>query len=422
MIDGDTHINALRCDDVEANADARSAESAPLGNITNTYSAQIAETRAARGFRAKRYALKSVVNDILPDSRTAKCMRWKAPNSDVEIWRGMSAGIAGKSFFKGLYVCGRLWTCPVCAAKISERRRMELSVALENAKEQGLKVFLITQTIRHGLGDDLKDLLDKIADAEKRMWSNRDGMFYKKWLGVVGTIKTTEVLWGANGWHPHKHTLLFLNKDMSSSSVLNALSSLWINSCVKAGLPAPSVARGLTVQDGSFADKYVSKWGLESELTKGHSKVGKKGGLTPFALLDDVLETGNAQSWELFKVYADAFHRRKQLVWSHGLRANLLPNAEERTDEQLASDEDFDARAVLWASLSTLEWRAVKFYKYESTLLDKCEDLTPDAVQLWLDSVSSSYAEICNSKSNLSLSATGAGPMEGPDARRRKII
>lgn len=396
MIHGDLHINALRRDDVEAHADARSVENAPLGNNTNTYSADIEKTANSRVFRAKRYALKSVVNEILPDSRTAKCMRWRAPKSEVEVWRGMSAGIAGKAFFKGLYVCGRLWTCPVCAAKISERRRLELSVALENAKEQGLKVFLITQTIKHGVKDDLKVLLEKIANAEKRMWSNRDGMFYKKWLGVVGTIKTTEVLWGSNGWHPHKHTLLFLNKDMSSRSVFNALSSLWIDSCVKAGLPAPTIAHGLTVQDGSYASDYVSKWGLESEMTKGHSKVGKKGGLTPFALLDDVLETGNAQSWELFKVYADAFHRRKQLVWSHGLRAKLLPNVDERTDEQLASDEDIDVRAVVWASLSVLEWRAVKFYKYESTLLDKCEDLTPDAVQSWLDSVSGAYAEICN--------------------------
>ena len=95
MIDGDTHINALRCDDVEAHADARSAESVPLGNNTNTYSADIEQTQKARGFRAKRFALKSVVNDILPDSRTAKCHRVRAPHQEVENWRGMYAGIAG---------------------------------------------------------------------------------------------------------------------------------------------------------------------------------------------------------------------------------------------------------------------------------------------------------------------------------------
>ncbi len=36
---------------------------------------------------------------------------------------------------------------------------------------------------------------------------------------------------------------------------------------------------------GAYADKYVSKWGLEQEMTKGHIKKGREGGLTPFDLL-----------------------------------------------------------------------------------------------------------------------------------------
>jgi len=29
---------------------------------------------------------------------------------------------------------------------------------------------------------------------------------------------------------------------------------------------------GLDLRDGKYADKYVSKWGIEHELTKGHVK------------------------------------------------------------------------------------------------------------------------------------------------------
>lgn len=83
--------------------------------------------------------------------------------------------MAGKAFYKGLLVCGLLWTCPVCAAKISERRRVELAEALDNAKEQGLSVYLLTQTIRHGVGDSLSGGLQGIADAERLMWSSRSG-------------------------------------------------------------------------------------------------------------------------------------------------------------------------------------------------------------------------------------------------------
>lgn len=42
---------------------------------------------------------------------------------------------------------------------------------------------------------------------------------------------------------------------------------------------------GLDLRDGKYASQYVSKWGLEHELTKGHIKKGKENSLTPFDLL-----------------------------------------------------------------------------------------------------------------------------------------
>jgi len=290
--------------------------------------------------------------------------------------------------------CGRLWTCPVCAAKISERRRLELSEALDNAKDQGLSVYLLTQTIRHGVGDSLSGGLAGIAAAEKRLWSSRSGAAVRERLGVVGTIKTTEVTWGSsNGWHPHKHTLLILKAPISPSVIQSELSPLWINACVKSGLPAPTLDRGLTVQDGSFADKYVSKWGLESEMTKGHSKIAKAGGMTPFALVENVLETGDAQSWALFQEYDKALKGKRQLVWSKGLRALLLQGVAEKSDEELANEEDPDVQAVFWASLSVQEWKAILHYKYRAVFLAKCEDCSPEIVQAWLNELTACFAE-----------------------------
>lgn len=369
-------------------------EGGSLGNITKSYSADLSDTKNARSLRARRYALQSVVRDILPNSRTAKCHRYKTPNKEIEVWRGVSAGVAGKAFYKGLMSCGRLWTCPVCAAKISERRRLELSEALDNAKDQGLSVYLLTQTIRHGIGDSLSGGLAGIAAAEKLLWSSRSGAAVRDRLGVVGTIKTTEVTWGSeNGWHPHKHTLLILKAPVSPGVIQSELSPLWINACVKSGLPAPTRERGLTVQDGSFADKYVSKWGLESEMTKGHSKIAKVGGMTPFALVENVLETGDAQSWALFQEYDKALKGKRQLVWSKGLRALLLQGVAEKSDEELANEEDPDVQAVFWASISVLEWKAILHYKYRAIFLAKCEDTSPEVVQAWLDDLTACYAE-----------------------------
>ena len=38
---------------------------------------------------------------------------------------------------------------------------------------------------------------------------------------------------------------------------------------------------GLDLADGTYADQYIGKWGVEHEMTKGHIKKGKEGGLTP---------------------------------------------------------------------------------------------------------------------------------------------
>lgn len=396
MIRDDPHSNFFTPEAVRGSATGRTENGAPLGNITKSYSADVNDSKNSKALRIRRFALKAVSSDILPDSRTAKCLRWRAPNQQVEVWRGVSAGVAGKAFYKGLLVCGRLWTCPVCAAKISERRREELSVALNSARTQGLKVMLLTQTIRHGLGDSLASAFKCISAAEKRMWGDRSATAFRDDFGLVGTIKTTEVTWGSvNGWHPHKHTLLILSGDVSPEYVQKVLSPLWVKSCVSAGLPAPSLDIGLTVQDGSYADDYVCKWGLESEMTKGHSKVAKVGGFTPFALLQNILDTGDAQSWELFKEYASATKGKRQLVWSRGLRARLMPDVAETSDQELAESVNEDVSAVFWASLSVLEWRAVKFFGYEAILLNKSEDSqSKELFQEWLDSVSSTYADI----------------------------
>ena len=105
-------------DDVHLSNPNRSAESAPrasaggggrvfgaskvgsLGSITKSYSADINDTQKRRGLTIRRFALKAVSSNILPDSRTAKCMRWRAPNQQVEVWRAVSAGVAGKAFFR----------------------------------------------------------------------------------------------------------------------------------------------------------------------------------------------------------------------------------------------------------------------------------------------------------------------------------
>jgi len=163
--------------------------------------------------RAERYALKSVVNRLLPTSRTSKCCRWRVPKQALQVHRSTEHG---KAFYSGLQVCASVWACPVCAAKISERRRAELVTAVALAKSMGLHVKLLTLTVPHGVGDDLPTLLGQIRKSWRSTSTSRAGQKLRKLLGIKGTIRALEVTHGLNGFHPHLHVLLFLEQDATN--------------------------------------------------------------------------------------------------------------------------------------------------------------------------------------------------------------
>ena len=143
------------------------------------------------------------------------------------------------------------------------------------------------------------------------------------------------------------------------------------------GLPEPHQVHGCTVQDGREAAKYVSKWGLEDEMTKAHTKKAKRHGLTPWGLLRAVLD-GNAPeiapepAAALFRLYAHAFKGRHQLLWSKGLRSKLLPEQVELSDQDLVDRPD-DERAALLSEISTAQWKAIRNARAQASILDAAE-------------------------------------------------
>lgn len=349
--------------------------------------------------RNKRFALKSVVNEIMPGSRTSTCMRFRAPDPcsgglrPIEI---LKSAEHGKAFYQGLMACGRVWHCPVCAAKISERRRIELKGAMASAERLGLKAHFITLTIPHGIGDDIQELLDKLRLANKKMSSGRNAV--KKRLqellgedsdATVGFIRALEVTHGKNGFHPHFHIILFTHADVTTSLVKYVYSKAWIKACLAADLPEPHIEHGCVVKDGSYASEYVSKWGIEDEMTKANTKITKQKGRSPWGLLDAML-TGDDEfytpekSRSLFMVYAKAFSGQRQLYWSNGLRKALYVEKEE-TDEEIVSRPD-DVNSYLLAQIPFKDWKRVLKAKQEANLLTVAES-NPLAIQLFIDNL-----------------------------------
>ena len=143
----------------------------------------------------------------------------------------------------------------------------------------------------------------------------------------------------------------------------------WADECSKSGLGIPSFKHGVSLQDGSHAEKYVSKWGLENEITKAHLKKAKGGGRSPFDLLR-CYSNGDKQAGALFVEYATHFKGKRPLVWSNGLKA--LFAIEEASDIELAEREE--ERGELGAELSRDDWKIILNFDVRAEILEAFEN------------------------------------------------
>lgn len=337
--------------------------------------------RDHRTLRAERFALKWEAMRLLPENhRTRKCMRWAVPKQHIQVWRSDQQR---RAFYHGLQSCSMAWSCPLCAAKIGERRREEAAKGIDQAHALGLQVWLLTLTIRHGAGDDLGEITEKMHQAWRRLWQGKAGRAQHAAMGIVGTIRALEVTHGmANGFHPHFHALVFFDPTRSNPEAWSRLPGLWVKRCTAVGLPAPDLEHGCQLDGGDHAGRYVAKgvWGLEAEVTLGALKSGREGSRTPFDLLRDY-RNGDKQAGAIWVAYREAMEGRRQLYWSNGLR-QLLDLAE-LTDEEIAHQKDDEASALL-ATITGPQWKAIYRKRMESTVLDLAES-DPAALLVFLD-------------------------------------
>jgi len=128
--------------------------SAPLGTIAR-FPSPASQSQTSNGQRqVKRFALQAAARSLLPGERVAFCLRRPIPGrATVDVFQ---APIIGSAHFGGLQVCGSVWMCPVCSAKITERRRVELQGGL--ACWCGRSV-LVTFTLAHNRSECLPDVL-----------------------------------------------------------------------------------------------------------------------------------------------------------------------------------------------------------------------------------------------------------------------
>lgn len=342
--------------------------------------------------RLVKWRLQRTAQALLPNERVAFCMR-RIQATTVDVCYSPTRQSA---HYRGLMVCGSIWVCPLCAAKISERRRIELEQAIARCIESGGAVYLVTYTISHKRYDTLSTLLQSFLSARKRMKQGRSAQKLRKQFGVLGTVSVREVTWSKlNGWHPHCHELVFCSSEINIDEYDKAARVQWQRSVENEGLSINEHGLSVSRTYGSVAD-YVAKfgrepmqapWGVATEMTKGHLKRGQtQEHLTPFAMLW-LISQGCHELIPVFKEYAQWFKGKHQLVWSAGLRALLLANEEEKTDEELAREEENDV--VLLGQLNGLQWHTVLKNNARGKLLEVARSGDWQAVLAFLTAIGS---------------------------------
>lgn len=336
---------------------------------------EISYTNQAQA-RVKRYALQNVARDLLPGERVSWCMRHRVPDTvGVDVFYNTEHQCA---HYGNLMQCGSVWMCPVCASKITERRRIEVEKVLQSGKYK--TVFMVTLTLQHAPGDELSKLLDALNDTVRRLKMGNGWKLFRDRVGIIAYITGLEVTYGADGWHPHKHILLFSELsegEIDLDAVREWFSERYRRFLKKSGKYASPIY-GVDVRLGDGAvGRYVTKWGAAAEITKTPVKVGKGDNMTPFQLLD-LAGMGDKQAAALFIEYSKAMKGRRLLSWSHGAR-EMFDLGEDLTDEELVEKEDERSERLL--TLTPEQWHKVLGNDIRAELLEVAS--TGDALKVW---------------------------------------
>jgi predicted nucleic-acid-binding protein len=362
-----------------------------LGILTKSHSA-IDQNRLSD------YLLQDQASKLLQHKfRVKYCLKRKINKSELVnvCWNESTK----KAHFGNVIRCGSVWVCPVCAKKITEKRRTELSLINERWKKGitlyspvaqdknfiGAPVFipeivqgytyLITLTNPHYAQDRLSDLREKQKEAMKKFFSDRKGRYiFDHLMGKRFHVTNYEVTYGQNGWHPHHHILVFSDKYLSIhefNELHEIMADHWRSSLAAVGIRKVKEHEKFIAcdfQDGTYADQYVGKWGIEHEMTKGHVKKGKET-FTPFDLLrlsekDDLIFEKFPS--KLFQEFAIAFKGARQLVFSRGLKHSFA--IKDISDDQIA-DSVLDEAQFL-TNVEDMAFHLLCKYKKRAQFLD----------------------------------------------------
>ena len=244
------------------------------------------------------------------------------------------------------------------------------------------RVVLSSHTVRHGMGDDLRTLAAGVSNAWRSLTRSAAWKRLARRLGIAHSIRALEFTHGANGWHPHLHTLFFFADDSRSGGICTADAETW-----RLGSPAqreahgaisalwrkavrrvlgkehvPDDVHGVDVRP-CHSSSYVAKMGLE--ITDPGLTKRSRAGRSPWQIAHDLAsyEGEGAQTvarrerdHSLWSTFVAGTKGRKMLTWSRGLK--LASGIVDVSDDEAAEPLEQKPRPVGYVNLPT--WKELR--------------------------------------------------------------
>lgn len=302
------------------------------------------------------------------------------------------------------------------------------------SREPGELLFL-TLTYQHGSEEAgrglLAEALERFTQARRDLTGSGSYRRALEQLGYLGGIRALESTFGEmNGWHVHSHEIMFFAGGLPYLELLERvrrLRRIWARLLIKNGMAGLGVndtpaerrkkLRDLlrhcfVIQAGPLAaGQYLLKfgkepeqqrggtWGPASELARSHLKRGgsrhaekddASWGLparcdhaSPWELLNDATD-GDERSAVLFREFGEAFHGRRQLYWSKGLKERF--GVAEIDDDDIAREPD--ARCTVFCGvLNDDQWRSVVRHRAHAMVKRVAARDGRDAMYAYIDSL-----------------------------------
>lgn len=249
-----------------------------------------------------------------------------APTAPQAVYL-LSNGESAKFF--GHITCKNTWCCPICTARVMEKRRQRVQAALDALGDK-LFAFGMTFTTPHLRFQSCHEVTQILYDTWTRfnncksLSKSKEDNFTKpvknffKHLNIKYYVKIAEYTWGANGWHPHFHCIFWTdyqnkNQILSFQKQLqqswnrfyeNCAKSYWkknnldrdinkfLNIIDHAALSGSSESVNFSKNtDGSImqikSSEYVAGWGGDSEITGNYQKkASHEQHFTPYQILE----------------------------------------------------------------------------------------------------------------------------------------